>query len=575
MINKSIHLAALGLFLSAGVYAQSVQDGKKAFFDGKLYEAVNILKSQTGNPEGAYWLAKTYIEHDDFDIANSVVSQAMGANANDPFLLAAKGQLQLINKKPADAMQSFNAAIAAAGKGNKAAVLNAVGSAIAKEFNNVEKIGDINFAVQKLEEAYATEKGVKEKNQNKQLLADIAVNLGDALRKQKPGDGSKPFEYYQEALMYDPTFAQAEFRKALIFKSQRNYPMFMERLNKAVDANPSFVPALYEMYIYWLGTNDMKSAQTVADKIKAAAPQDPNNEYFTASTYYLNKQYDQAINSAKSVINSAKDLANPSAYKVIAYSLIEGKKDTAAAIPYVEDYFKKQHKDDFMPKDYTLKAMAYSTTPGKEQLMFNTYLDAIKADTSLENKIDILEDGGKFFGSKGKYEMQGDLYAKLIEIKPAARVTINDFFNAGYYGYYRSGQYEKSWKLFDQVRNKYPDVNYGYLWTFQNSKIFDSVNAKNILVPDAEKLIGFSQKDSSKESKANIYNAAFTLATYYTNVKSDKVNGLKYLKMAYDAQENPTIKEQLAPFIKQLGGSVSTATRTSNPVAVTKPKAKK
>lgn len=572
MIKKSISLAALGLLLSTGIYAQSIQEGRKAYYDGKLYEAVSMLKSQAGNPEGAYWLAKSYIERDDITQANAVVTQALGSNASNPYLLAAKGQLQLIDKKPAEAMQSFNAAIAAAGK-DKASVLNAVGGAIAKEFNNVDKIGDINFAVQKLEEAYALEKGEKEKNQNKQLLADIAVNLGDALRKQKPGEGGRPFELYQDALMYDPTFAQAEFRKALIFKSQRNYPMFMERLDKAVNANPSFVPALYEQYYYWLGTKDMNSAQIVADKIKAATPQNPNNEYFTASTYYLNKQYDQAINSAKSVIASAKELVNPSAYKVIAYSLIEGKKDTAAAISYVDDYFKYQSKSEIVPKDYTLKAMAYSTTPGKEQAIYQTYMDAIAADTSVENKIDILEEGGKFFGTKGMYKMQGDLYAKLIDVKPADRATINDYFNAGYYGYYRSGQYQKSWDIFDKVRTKFPTMNYGYLWAFQNSKIFDSTNAKNILVPDAEKLIAFSQTDTTKEGKANLYNAAFTLATYYTNVKSDKVNGLKYLKMAYDAQENPQIKEQLAPYIKQLGGTVSATPKTPADAAGIKPKA--
>ena len=31
--------------------------------------------------------------------------------------------------------------------------------------------------------------------------------------------------------------------------------------------------------------------------------------------------------------------------------------------------------------------------------------------------------------------MQGELLAKLIEIKPADRVTINDYFNAGYFGF--------------------------------------------------------------------------------------------------------------------------------------------
>ncbi len=550
MIKKAIRLAALGVFLSAGLYAQSVQDGKKAYYDGKLFEAVNILKSQTGNAEGAYWLVKTYIAHDDVAQANSILSAALTANANDPFLLAAKGQLQLIDKKPAEAMQSFNAAIAASGKNNKAAVLNAVGGAIAKEFNNVTKIGDINFAVQKLEEAYALEKSVKEKNQDKKLLADIAVNLGDALRKQKPGEGSRPFELYQEALTYDPTFAQAEFRKALIFKSQRNAPMYMERLEKAVAANPSFIPALYEMYYYWFGRNDMNSAQIVADKIKAAAPQDPNNEYFAASTYYFNKQYDQAINSAKSVIASAKDLANPSAYKIIAYSLIEGKKDTAAAIPYVDEYFKKQHQDEFFAKDYTLKAIAYSTTPGKEKEIYQTYMDAIKADTSLENKLDILEEGAKFFGEKGAYGMQGDIFTKIIEIKPADRITINDYFNAGY-ALYRDKQYENSWKLFDQMRSKYSNMNYGYLWTFLNSSVYDSINEKNISVPDAEKYIAFSKTDTAADHNY-VYRAAMFLAVYYANVAKDNAKAVENFQIAHDAATDPNAKEQIQSYIDML-----------------------
>lgn len=574
MINKTIRLAALGLLLSSGAYAQSVEAGKKAYYDGKLYEAVNILKAQSG-PEAAYWLAKSYIDHDDIAAANAVVTQGLSANANDPFLLAAKGQLQLEEHKAAEAQQSFNAAVAAAGKNNKAEVLNAVGGAIAREFNNVEKVGDINFGVAKLEEAYALEKGVKEKNQNKKLLADIAVNLGDALRKQKPGEGSRPFELYQEALMYDPTFAQAEYRKALIFKSQRNYPMMMESLDKANAANPSFVPALYEQYYYWFGRQDMNSAQLIAEKIKAAVPQDPNNEYFSASTHYFNKQYDQAISSAKNVIATAKELANPSAYKIIAYSLIEGKKDTAAAIPFVDDYFKLQHKDDFKPQDYTLKAMAYSTTPGKEQQLYQTYLDAVKADTSLENKIDILEDGAKFLGTKGMYQLQGDLYSKLIEVKPASRITMNDYFNAGYYGYYRAGQYEKSWKIFDEMRTKYPEYNYGYLWAFQNSKVFDSVNAKNVLVPDAEKLIAFSQKDTAKDAKANIYNAAYTLAMYYVNEKKDKPTSVKYFQMAYNASDNENVKQQLEGIIKQLGGSVTSASNATSSTAAAKPETTK
>ena len=573
MIKKAIKLSLLGLVLSAGVHAQSVQDGIKALYSGKYFEAAKILQTQSGTPEGAYWLAQTYLEHDDVPEANNVITKALAAKPTDPLLLVAKGQLLLKENKVAEAKQNFETAINSAGKGGKATILNAVGKAVTRVYNNITKVGDINYAVQKLQEALATEKGEKEKNQNKWLLADIYTNLGDALRKAKPGDGSAPFENYQNALQADPSFAQAEYRKALIFKSQRNYDLFLENLNKAITANPGFLPAYYEQYYYKLGTGDNAGAQQIADKIKQNSPGDPNNEYFTASTYYINKQYDQAIASAKNVIATAKDLANPSAYKVIAYSLID-KKDTAAAIPYVEEYFKKQHAEEFMPKDYTLKAMAYSTTPGKESVVYQTYLDGLKADTVLENRIEMLDYGAKFLTGKGQFDLAGDLYSKLIEIKPADRVTINDYFNAGYYGYYRAKDYEKSWKIFDQVRTKFPKQNYGYLWTFRNSSVFDSTNAKNTMVPDAEKLIEFSKSDTARDAKPNILSSSFFLANYYNEVVKDKTKAIEYLIIARDAgTDDPAVKQQIQQNIDMLqkaanarpaaGGSNGTKPKTT------------
>ena len=550
MIKKSISLLAIGAFISMGVFAQTaIKDGVDALYNGQFYRAATILKNHTNDPYGAYWLAQTYIEHENITQANDVIAKAP---ATDPFILAAKGQLQLIAKKPAEAKQSFDAAIAAANKTNKSEVLNAVGKAIAREFNNVEKMGDINFAVQKLNEALAIEKGVREKNQNKKLLADISVNLGDALRKQNPGEGSAAFEQYQNALMYDPTFAQAEYRKALIFKSQRNYPLFMEHLDRAIAANSAFLPAYGQQHNYWMLTQDFKSAQVVAEKIKQNAPGNPNVEYYSAAALYLDKKYDQAIASAKTLISTAGDLADPKAYKLIAYSHIE-KKDTAAAIPYVDEYFKRQSKSEFVPKDYTLKAMAYSTTPGKEQIVFDTYLAAVKADSSLENKIEILEGGADFFGNANKFKMRGDLLSELIRIKPEARISLNDYwfaanayFNAARFG--DASQYQQAWKLFDILRTKYNN-RYGYLMTYRISTITDSVNAKNQLIPDIDKLLEYSKTDTAADAKNNIVNAAMTAATYYVNEVKDNQKGLPYLQTAYEAATDPKAREQIKSFI--------------------------
>lgn len=569
MINKKIRLLVLVALAVSSVQAQSIRDGIKELYSGRLEEATRILEKNTSSPEGVYWLARTYVKKDHMDSARFVFDKALATNANAPYLLVGKGFFLLEDKKVNEARQAFEQALTnSRGKKNDdPAILNAVGRAIVQAYNSVDKIGDINYAVQKLEQAAA--QATAEKKKDNWFIADIYTNLGDAYRKAKPGEGSPAFDAYQSALNADPNFAQAHYRKALIFKSQRNWQLYVDNINKAIAADANFIPGYESLYEYYLLVmKDFNAAQKVADQIITHSPGNPNNEYYAAQTYFVNKKYDQAIASAKKVIATANEHTNPSAYKVIAYSLFD-KKDTAAAIPFVEDYFKKQKREEFVPADYTMRAMAYSSTPGREDMVYQSYIDGLKADTVLENRIDMLEEGAKFFGDKGKYEMQGNLLSKLIEIKPADKVTINDYFNAGYFGYYKAGLYEKAWKLFDTIRTKYPAQNYGYQWTYNCSKIFDSTNAKNIMLSDAEKLIAFSKADTALSAQNTIFATAADLATFYANVKNDKENSLKYLQIAYDAATDPAAKQQLKGYIDALskpsGASKPSAKPTSKP----------
>lgn len=564
-MKKTIHLLALGVLLNAGVYAQSVEDGVKAYYNGNYASAVGILEKHADKPDGAYWLAESYYEQGKNQQASAVISKAIAAKPADPYLLAAQGQLLLAEKKGPEAKQSFDAAVAAAGKDDaeKAKVLNAVGHAIARAYNNVDKVGDINFAVAKLTEAKNLVMGLKEKKRDSKLVADIYTNLADATLKAHPGEGSIAFTFYQEAMTTDPTFAMAEYRKSKIFKSQNNVELYTQTLEKAVAANPSFLPALEDLYDYYAFTaGDMNKAKPYGDKILPLLPASPNNEYFKGTAAYFNKNYTEAINIGKSIISQAGDQTNPLVYKLVAYSLIENK-DTAAAIPFVEDYFKKQVKDNIVPKDYSLKATAYSTTPGKEGEVVQTYLDAAAADTSLAGKVDILETGAKLFADAGKNSLAGDLYSKIIDIKPADKRTINDYFYAGYSGYYKSGQYDKAWKIFDAARNQFPKWSYGYRFAYESSKIFDSVSAQNIMVPDAEKYLAFMQTPDDTTDvtakRAETFKVATNLAIFFANVKKDNANALKYLTMAYNNADDPGAKEQLGGYIKALGGALPTA----------------
>ena len=303
------------------------------------------------------------------------------------------------------------------------------------------------------------------------------------------------------------------------------------------------------MYEYKLGTFDFNGANQVADKIIANSDPSPANDYYKASTFYLNKQYDQAITSANGIMQKMGDQTPPKVYKVLGYSYID-KGEAAKALPFVEKYFAKTDPEELSPQDYNLKAMAYAATPGKENEVLQAYMDGLKSDTSSVNKVKMLQEGAKFFGDKGNHEVQGDLLAEVLKIK--SDPGIRDYFDAGYTGYYQGKNYEKSWQVFDAMRTKFPDVNYGYLWTFNNSRIFDSSYSKNVLIPDAEKLAAFSQKDTAKDAKANLFSASIALFPYYINVKSDKENGLKYLTLAHDNAPNDETKQQIQGFIDQV-----------------------
>lgn len=561
MMKKTIHLLALGVLLNAGVYAQSVEDGVKAYYNGNYASAVSILEKNADKPEAAYWLAESYFQQDKNSLAKGIIDKAIAAKAGDPYLLVGKGHSLLLEKKVAEATQSFDAAIAAAGKKDedKAQILNAVGNAVTKVFNNVDKVGDIKYAVAKLEEAKSIVMGMKEKNRPAQLLADINTNLADATLKANPGDGSKAFVLYQDAINADPSFAKAEYRKAMIFKSQNNTELYLQTLEKAITANPAFYPALSSLFDYYSFTaQDATKAKPYGDKMVALLPPGPNNEYFKAVGSYFAKDYTGAINISKGIIAKAGEQTKPEVYKLIAYSLVDSK-DTTAAVPFLEDYFKNQEKEKITSFDYAFKGTVYSAIPGKEAEVIKTFMDAAAMDTTVAGKVKILEDGAKAFASRGKGALAGDLYAKILEVKPADKLTINDFFNAGYTGYYKSGQYDKAWKVFDAARTKFPNWNYGYMLAYGSSKIFDSTNAQNIMVPDGEKYINFlkSPNDTTAATpkRAEIFKTALALAIFFINEKKDSQNGLKYLHIAHDNADDPSAKAQVAEYIKGLGGT--------------------
>jgi tetratricopeptide (TPR) repeat protein len=153
-------------------------------------------------------------------------------------------------------------------------------------------------------------------------------------------------------------------------------------------------------------------------------------------------------------------------------------------------------------------------------------MEGLKADTVLENKVELLKKGAEFFKNKGQREKEGDLLEELVKLKP--KPTINEMFDVGR-AYYFGGAYIKSYNAFTRFAEKYPDEVFGWEWKLNNAKIIDSTKQDSIALPDALKLLSFSEKDTAKYKKQYISAASF-LALYYANKANDKIKAIEYLK---------------------------------------------
>jgi tetratricopeptide (TPR) repeat protein len=576
---KKFFLAGLGFFLlTVGVVnAQNVNSGVNDIYAERFQAAKTTFeKLVAANPndiQANYWLGQAYLGMDDFNGAKAVYDKALTSSANAPLLLVGLGEVELNLGKINEARQRFETAITMTGakKGNDPEILNAVGRAIANTYTDKEKKGDINFAVQKLEEASQS------KTKDNALLADIYLNLGTALLKAKPGEnGGVAFTAYQKAFEANPNFAVPYYRMAMLFKTQKNWELFEKYLNDAISRDPRFAPAYYELAYFKMGKLDLAAAEANARKFAEVADSDPQNEYLRASILYAQKNYDQAITVAKSIIDRLGDKTKARVYKLMAYGYLD-KKDTAAAKPFIDQYFAKVKPEEVLALDYSLKANVYSGIPGQEAVVFASYTDGIKADTSLDNKMDLLKTGADFFAQRKQFDKEAQLRQMLLEMKP--NPNINDYFSTGL-AYYRTRNYPdviKSYNIFKTVSEKFPDQQFGWEWMYNNAILIDTVKRDSIAVPAALKWLEFAQKDTVKFNR-QISATSYYLATYYQD--KDKEKAIQYLTIMMNATKDEATKESIRKNIELLRRppqqtrtqTQTTRPRPDTPPAGTKPK---
>lgn len=555
-------------FLSLTVVAQNVQEGVNNLYAERYQSAKSIfeklLAANPNNIEATYWLGQTYIAQDDINAAKAVYDKALASNGNAPLILVGVGNVELLQGNQTAARQHFDQAITAS-KGRKAndpVILDAVGRAIVNAYTESKKLGDLDYAIAKLNEAAQ----IAPNN------PDIFLNLGNAYRKKH--NGTEAVQAYRKA----GNFAPAIYRTAMLYQTQTqygqgNWDIVLENLNSAIAADPKFAPAYEQLYYYnLLYKKDFPAAESFATKYISSSDPSVENDYIKGQTAFVQKKFNEAIAAGKNIISQTNN-PKPRVYRLLAYSYM-GNKDTATACQYSEQFFAKAKEDDIVAKDYILHAQ--SCGRNNPEAVKADVTKAVQTETELPNKIAMLNEFIKAAKDANQRVLEGELRLMSYELR-GDKANPAELFQIAL-PFYLGGSYAQADSLFKGYATAFPDSIYGYYWSALALSRIDTTMEQGLAIPQFQKSLEIASTDKVRYKSQGLQSAS-VLAAYYNNVKGDKETAITYLQKGLEFDpNNATLKNFLDQLSKQPsknGSSSSGSKETKVKTEGTKTKVKK
>jgi tetratricopeptide (TPR) repeat protein len=505
-MKKSAIVFILAALFTVNAMAQTVQEGVGHWYAERYQSARSAFEKLTSanpnNLEAVYWLGQTLISQGDVAGAKALYQRTLAANGNAPWILAGMGHINLLEGRAAEARQQFDAAITASKgkKGNDPAILTAVGRANVQPYSDEKKIGDLDYAIARLNEAA----------QLAPTNPDVFVTLGNAYRKKH--NGGEAVQAYRKA----GTFAPALFRTASIYMTQMNWDAVTEYLNASIAADPKFAPAYEQLFYYNLNTKrDINTAESFGKLYVSNSDPSVENDYTLASIAYVKKDYQTAISVANKILQQTNNNPKARVYRLLAYSHLDTK-DTAKACEFSNQFLAKATQDELIANDFILHANTCgASNPAVVEADINR---ALAIDTVLSRQIAIINDLVRTARANKQHNLEATLMYKSHQLRTNANPA--DLFYIGT-RYYYGNNFQKADTVFTQFVTALPDSVDGYYWRALTRSQIDTNMAQGLAVADFEKTIQLGEGNKER-FKAQAAQAAQMLALYYNNVKKDR-----------------------------------------------------
>ena len=499
------------LMLATGTaMAQSIDETRKFLYYDRLTSAESTIKQviekDADNTEAYYWLFITKLQQGDTAAAQQAldkVQQLKAANEKlkvDPVVEAGQVHLLMIQGKKAEA-QTKSEELVKDTKGKNVDVLKALARA---QTEAKQGEGNYDYAIELLEKAQNRAKKDPE----------VPMLLGDAWRRK--GDGGKAVSSYQQAIALDANYARANYAIGRIYVTQNNQSVYVKHFTDAINQDDKFAPAYYELYYHYY-FRDVNEAKEYLDKYIANTDKTVDNDYMMVDLLYVSQKNKEAIAMANDLLQKQGETAKPRLYKLIAYSYAADG-DSTKALDYINTYFSKEKPENYVAKDYSLKADLINNNDSASREEAIVLLQkAIELDTLAENKAGYMKQVADMYKLQGNRSQEAYWLGKVYE-------TRKDPSNLDIYywglAHYAAKEYPQADSAFAIYTEKYPDHLHGYLWRAKSTALIDTTMENGLAIPHYQKVIEIASADSVT-NKSVLIQAYGYLGSYSANVKKD------------------------------------------------------
>jgi tetratricopeptide (TPR) repeat protein len=419
MISKVANVALGLVLLGSSVFAQSLDDAKKAIDAEQYQKAKGMLKNLTvtqtaskTNDENFFYLGWVYAVQDYLDSAKDCFTKGIAINPKSDLNYVGLGLVAHLNKDEAGATSNFNQAINVARKKDSKPYLYIGKGYLLGAKDGKLPAADANAAIDALNKGKAADP----------KDAEIWLQLGNAYRSQLKS--SEAYPNYEQALTLDPKSPAANTAEGVLWRYAENYEDSQKQFQAALAIDPNFGPAYrewaemdkdwgesdrkvlsakiqealdhYKKYLsltdespealmryadFLIDAGDYKTLQDVATKLSTSANSNARAYRYLAYAAYQNKDYTNGLNAMNSWMQKAPQSGQHTIiardYLYLGRLELAGSKDTVKGIT---DMKKAVDLDSTFAEDvYHDIAGIYR---GKKD-----YLEAGKAYEEITNKV--------------------------------------------------------------------------------------------------------------------------------------------------------------------------------------------